>query len=84
MRIDAALVREQGVTFAVVLVKESANQPGAREQVATGARRLFPGVPVVLASVSAAGRVKYWGRPDLSRFCASLPFQALPWATYTT
>jgi len=43
MKITAALVKEQGVTFAVVTVKGSALNPSERDSIANSFRVYFPG-----------------------------------------
>src|SRR4051812_15876484 len=71
MSFDAALVREQGVTFAVVVVKGHAvPTDSSRRQAMAGAAVPFPGVPIVLMVQGGRGRPTYWGRPDIVRFLA--------------
>lgn len=73
---DAALIKEQGVRFAVVSVKDSVtSSPTKREAAARRCSALFDGAPVVL--VSSNGRT--WGRTDLVRFLRNVPLEALPW-----
>ena len=84
MQFEAALVREQGVTFAVVVVKSHVlNSDSSCREVATGFQPAFPGVPVVLMAQNGRGRPTYWGRPDIVRFLARVPFQALPWKRWS-
>ena len=44
---------------------------------------IFGGVPVVLMAQDNRGRPTYYGRPDISRFMASVPLRAIPWREYT-
>lgn len=84
MSFDAALVREQGVTFAVVSVKSSAVASSAsRSEAMTAFATRFPGVPIVLMNQDSRGRPTYWGRTDIVRFLAKLPINALPWRRYS-
>jgi hypothetical protein len=83
MQFDAALVKEQGVTFAVVSVKQQGTQVGQRDEVQMGAQQLFPGVPIVLMSQDARGVPQYYGRRDIVNFLAQVPFEALPWRSYS-
>lgn len=67
MSFDAALVREQGVTFAVVVVKNHAvSSDSSRRQAMTTFGAHFPGVPIVLMVQDGGGRPTYWGRPDIA------------------
>jgi hypothetical protein len=84
MTIDAALVREQGTTFAVVSVRPSAvNSSSSRSEAMAAFAPKFPGVPIVLMSQDGRGRPTYWGRPDIVRFLAKVPMKALPWRRYS-
>lgn len=85
MNIDAALVREQGVNFAVVVVKKSAlHNLGQRDQlIATYSRRYFGGVPVVLMGQDAKGEPEYYGRQDLVKWLSNVLIEALPWKRYS-
>lgn len=83
MSIHAALVREQGVEFAVVVVKRSVlSGPTQRTQAQRQFAGLFPGVPVVLMAQDHQGVPSYWGRPDLVKFLANIPMEAIPWREY--
>ena len=84
MRFDGAVIKEQGVTFAVVVVKRYIldNQAEAARTQMTF-RRHFAGLPIVLMGQDRFGRATYWGRPDLSRFLANTPIAAIPWREYT-
>jgi|HubBroStandDraft_5_1064220.scaffolds.fasta_scaffold353249_3 hypothetical protein len=83
MQIQGAVIKEQGVTFAVVVVKPHVvqNAEEARGTIAdfTPVFR----VPVVLMAPDPRGRPTYFGRPDIARFMANVPVRAIPWRTYT-
>jgi hypothetical protein len=81
MRLDAALIREQGVNFAVVVVKKSVlTNLSRRDSVALSfSRQYFGGVPVVLMAQSSNGVPTYYGRPDLVKWLANVPVEVLPW-----
>ncbi len=84
MSFDAAIVKEQGVTFAVVAVKHhAANSNHARQMTAGAVQARFPGIPVVLMVQDAWGRPTYWGRRDIVRFLARVPVGALPWRHFS-
>ncbi|MGL4396282.1 MAG: hypothetical protein ACRCS9_07075 [Hyphomicrobium sp.] len=83
MRIQGAVIREQGQTFAVVVVKPHVvnNRSEADEAI----RSLFPvfRLPVVLMAQDSSGRAKYFGRPDIARFMSSVPLSSVPWRDYS-
>lgn len=84
MRFQGALVREQGITFGIIVVKpyvlhdsslaDSMRQLGAQA---------FGLVPIVLMAQNANGIPTYQGRGDIVRFLARVPMQAIPWKQYT-
>lgn len=83
MRVQGAVIREQGQTFAVVVVKPHViqNRSEAADAI-RGFTPIFGGVPVVLMAQDSRGRPTYFGRPDISRFMASVPMHAIPWREY--
>lgn len=83
MKVDAALVKEQGVTFAVVVVKRQALSSPDRGATIAGMSRFWPGVPTVLMAQDARGTPEYYGRRDIVRFLASIPVEALPWKSWS-
>ena len=84
MQLEGAVIREQGVTFAVVVVKRHVTSSrGEASQAIQGFRRYFPGMPIVLMSQDAGGQATYFGRPDISKFLAGVPQHAIPWKRYT-
>jgi hypothetical protein len=83
MKFQGALIQEQGVKFAIVVVKRSVIQsPSQRSAAQRGFGSVFPGVPVVLMAQDSRGAPTYWGRPDLARFVSKVPMQAIPWKEY--
>ncbi|MGD0707139.1 MAG: hypothetical protein ABSA51_01655 [Anaerolineaceae bacterium] len=84
MNFQGAVIKEQGVTFAIVIVKKSVidNRTEAIEAI-KGFQQCFPGLPIVLMAQDQSGVPTYYGRPDISKFLASVPLQAIPWKQYT-
>ena len=84
MGFQGAVIKEQGVTFAIVVVKRSdvGNRNEADRTIASF-QRVFPGMPVVLMSQDATGTPAYYGRKDIVRFLAKVPLSAIPWKQYT-
>ena len=84
MSFDAAVVREQGVSFAVVSVKgHVVNSDSSRREAISAFATHFPGVPIVLMAQDGRGRPTYWGRPDIVRFLSHVPVGALPWRRFS-
>lgn len=84
MKIQGAVVREQGVEFAVVIVKKSViDSSSRRAETQLGFGPVFGGLPVVLMAQDSSGTPTYWGRPDLARFLANAPLEAIPWREYS-
>jgi len=84
MKIHGAVVKEQGVTFAIVIVKQSVMRTD-HDSASTraGFQGLFPGLPLVLASQDSRGVFEYQGRKDLVGFLASIDASRIPWKEYT-
>ncbi|HYE67330.1 MAG TPA: hypothetical protein VEA58_01890 [Anaerovoracaceae bacterium] len=85
MTFQGAIVKEQGVTFAIVIVKKSVidNHSEANRAI-IGFQPYFPGLPVVLMGQDHRGVPTYFGRKDIAKFLASVPLQAIPWKEYRT
>lgn len=83
MRVQGAVIREQGQTFAVVVVKPHVIQNrGEANDAIAGLVPVF-GVPVVLMAQDSRGNPTYYGRPDIARFMSGVPVRAIPWKEYT-
>jgi hypothetical protein len=85
MTFQGAVVKEQGVTFAIVVVKKSVidNRTEA-ERIIIDFQPFFSGLPIVLMAQNHRGTPEYYGRTDIVKFLASVPLQAIPWKEYTT
>jgi hypothetical protein len=84
MQFEAALVREQNVEFAVVVVRRGVidNRLEANRTRASFAQA-FGLVPVVLMDQDHRGVPRYFGRPEIVDFLASIDFRRLPWAKWS-
>ncbi len=84
MRFQGAVIREQGVTFAIVVVKKHVVDSRSQADKAIGSfRPVFPGLPIVLMAQDHRGLPTYYGRADISRFLTGVPAQMIPWRDYT-
>lgn len=85
MQFDGALIKEQGVTFALVVVKRHVlNNSIEREEARTAFSRYFPpGIPIILMAQDSRGIPTYHGRKDIVRFLANIHPSRIPWKRYT-
>jgi hypothetical protein len=84
MRIQGAVIKEQGVTFAIVVVKRHVVDNSREASRAIHSfRPVFPGLPIVLMAQDSRGVPTYYGRQDVARFLANVPMSAIPWKEYT-
>jgi hypothetical protein len=85
MRFDAAVVKEQGQKFVVVMVQNSAviNNTTINEY-QKGFQQRFPSMPIVLCNQNSSGTPTYYGRKDIVNFLANIQMEQIPWRTYNT
>lgn len=83
MRVEAALVKEQGVTFAVVAVKSHVMHATDRDQIAASYAVFWQGVPVVLMAQDSRGVARFYGRRDLVSFLSNVAVGRLPWRAWS-
>jgi len=81
---EGSIVKEQGVTFGIVIVKESAlrNHATANDLIPTF-ERVLGVAPVVLMAQNGRGVPTYYGRKDIVAFLAKIDFRRIPWKKYT-
>ena len=77
----AALIKEQGVTFAVVHVQSQLLSNNARAQQYKDLYEEYFKVPVVLMSTDSP-KIKWFGRGDIVDFISEYKFEDLPWKVY--
>lgn len=84
-KIQGAVVKEQGVTFAIVLVKRSLflGPQSEKEKARFCFQAYFPGMPIVLMAQGHTGRPIYSGRKDLVNFLKNVHPSQIPWKEYT-
>jgi hypothetical protein len=85
MKFQGAVIKEQGVTFAVVVVKKHILDSAIKASETIQAfRRYFPGLPITLMAQDSRGVPSYRGeRSDIVKFLTRIPFHAIPWKEYT-
>ena len=84
MKFQGAVIKEQGVTFAVVIVKERVldNKTEANKTIQSF-QPIFPGIPIVIMAQNSRGIPTYYGRTDISQFMANVPIHSVPWKEYS-
>jgi len=84
MQLEGAVIKEQGQTFAVVVVKRHVtNNRHEASSAIQSFSRCFPGMPIVLMSQDSRGVPTYFGRRDIANFLSGVPTSAIPWERYT-
>jgi len=85
MQFDGAVVREQGVTFAIVVVKSHVlNSSQSVDDARTGFSRHFPGMPLILMAQNSSGVPTYQGKKDIVDFLSKIDHRRIPWKKYTS
>lgn len=83
-KLQGAVVKEQGVTFAIVIVKMNVlDSQTERESMQRNLQQYFPGMPIILMAQDYRGIPKYWGRPDIVNFLVNISISRIPWKEYT-
>ena len=84
MKFQGAVIEEQGIKFAVVIVKEdvfgSKTKP---KQTVAALRDIFPDIPIILMAQDSEGNPTYYGRTDIVRFLTELDLKEIPWKEFT-
>lgn len=84
MKLQGAVIREQGVTFAIVVVGAQVLGSQSEAQSAASAFQVcFPGAPIILMAQNASGIPTYWGRRDIVNFLANIHPARIPWKEYS-
>jgi hypothetical protein len=83
MHFEGALIKEQGVTFAIVVVKPYVlNSRMECDNARRSFNSFFPAVPIILMAQNSQGRPTYQGRPDIVNFLAKINPSRIPWKRY--
>ncbi len=84
MKFQGSVIKEQGVTFAVVIVKKHViDNKSESDNTIRSFQPIFPHLPIILMAQDSKGTPTYYGRPDIAKFMANVPIQAVPWKEYT-
>ena len=84
MKLQGACIKEQGVTFGILVVKPHVLQsPAERSSMQNFGIQLFGMMPIILMAQNARGIPTYWGRSDIVKFLSRVPVYRIPWKEYT-
>ncbi|PKG37029.1 hypothetical protein [Psychromonas sp. Urea-02u-13] len=84
MKIQGAVIKEQGQTFAIAIIKKHILDSSFESEKAMNSfMPLFPGLPLVLMAQDSRGTPTYRGRKDIVNFLANIHMSQIPWQEYT-
>ena len=84
MKFQGAVIKEQGISFAIVAVRMTTMQnPDQREKTVALYTGIFQGIPVVLTAKDFKGALKYFGRSDIVAYLSKIKPGSIPWKEYT-
>ena len=83
MTFEGAVLKEQGVSFAIIVVKEHVlNSSSECNNARSSFQTIFPRMPIVLMAQNSRGIPKYQGRTDIVNFLAKVHPSRIPWKRY--
>lgn len=82
MEFDGAKIREQGVTFAIAVVKPHVLNSPSKEKIRASFIPFFGNVPIILMAQNSRGIPTYDGRRDIVHFLANVNPARIPWKHY--
>lgn len=83
MKIHGAVIIEQGVTFAIVAVKQSITNYTSRIiRMRQQLQYFFPNMPIILMSQDKSGTPHYYGRRDIVEFLKTIRIEQIPWKEF--
>ena len=84
MRFQGAVIKEQGVTFGIIIVKpyvlQSENEKAQMQSFGYGA---FGRIPIILMAQDSRGVPTYYGRRDIVNFLSRVSIGRIPWKEYS-
>lgn len=84
MNFEGALIKEQGVTFGLIVVKPHVlHDVAAQQSMQQFGRQVWHNAPIVLMAQDHSGRPTYFGRNDLVQFLAKLDIRQIPMRRWT-
>ena len=83
MKLQGAVIIEQGVTFAIVVVKQSVtNYTSKIIRTRQQLQPFFPNMPIILMSQDSNGTPHYYGRRDIVEFLKTVRLDQISWKEF--
>ncbi|MCJ8346401.1 hypothetical protein MJH12_12735 [bacterium] len=83
MKIQGAVIKEQGIKFSIVIVKQHVIKCVSDRDVAIRQfSALFGNMPLVLMAQDHNGTPTYFGRKDIVNFLRNVYISQIPWSEY--
>lgn len=84
MKFQGSVIKEQGITFGIVVVKPYVlqNQSEKSNMIAFG-QRVFGMMPIILMAQDSRGIPTYFGKSDIVNFLSKISLSRIPWKEYT-
>jgi hypothetical protein len=83
MQFEGSVIREQGVTFAIVIVKPHVlDSTDEANRMARSFLPVFGPMPIILMAQDSRGTPTWYGRRDIVNFLRNVPISAIPWKKY--
>ncbi len=84
MTFEGAIIKEQGVTFAIIVVKKYAISSDSERKAAIETfSSIFPDMPIILMAQDSKGIPTYYGRKDIVNFLSKISVSRIPWKKFT-
>ena len=83
MILDGAVIKEQGQTFAVVVVKSQVLNSSEKDEARNIYSNYFRGMPIILMAQNSSGVPTYYGRHDIVKFLSKIHISQIPWKRHT-
>ena len=84
MKVQAATISLQGVSFAVVMVGvDVVNSPGEADMAIESMQPGFGGAPVILMAQNEKGSPTYYGDQDIVKLLEDVPIDKMPWKEHS-
>ena len=83
MSFDGALIKEQGVKFAIVCVKSSVLHRSDKEAIRNQYASFFGFIPIILMAQNTKGIPTYDGRRDIVQFLSHVHPSRIPWKHFS-
>jgi hypothetical protein len=84
MEFEGAVIKEQGITFGVVVVKPNVlSNSGEADRLIACFEPILGVRPVVLMAQDRTGTPSFYGRHDVATFMAKVPVAGVRWRRFT-